>query len=80
MTVTVYTPVEPLQDSVEVCDAPRLILAGVSVQVRPVAGDIEEVRATVPVNPLSGATVNVDVLATPALTVALVGAAVTVKS
>jgi len=47
--------------------------------VRP-AGDTDDVRATVPVNPWSGATVMVDVALAPATTVALVGLAVTVKS
>lgn len=37
-------------------------------------------RVTVPVNPLSGATVIVEVPATPAFTFTLVGAAVTEKS
>ena len=50
------------------------------MQVNPTAGEIELVSATVPVNPSSGATVIVEVLATPALTVTPVGAAVTVKS
>jgi hypothetical protein len=50
------------------------------VQVKPVAGDIEDVRATIPAKPFTGATVIVEVLATPAFTVRLVGAAVTVKS
>ena len=49
------------------------------MQVRP-AGDTDDVRATVPVNPWSGATVMVDVALAPATTVALVGLAVTVKS
>lgn len=80
VTVTVYVPAAPLQESVEVWDAPRVMLVGVRVQVNPVAGDIEDVRATVPVNPLTGATVMVEVPATPALTVTLVGAAVIVKS
>ena len=44
------------------------------------AGDTDDVRATVPVNPWSGATVMVDVALAPATTVALVGLAVTVKS
>jgi hypothetical protein len=57
-----------------------LTLLGVKVQVKPGAGEIEDVRATVPVKPLTGATVIVDVLATPAFTVRLVGAAATVKS
>jgi hypothetical protein len=55
------------------------MLVGVRVQVRP-AGDTEDVRATVPVNPWRGATVIVDVALAPATTVALVGLAVTVKS
>jgi hypothetical protein len=65
---------------VEVCDAPRVILAGVRVQVSPVAGEIELVRATVPVNPFNGATVIVEVAAVPAVVVTAVGAAVTEKS
>ena len=56
------------------------MIAGVRVQVNPVAGDTEEVRATVPVNPWSGATVIVEVPAVPALAVTLVGEAVTEKS
>ncbi len=53
------------------------MLVGVRVQVRP-AGDTVEVRATVPVKPLTGATVIVDAAAAPARTVTLVGLAVTV--
>ena len=68
-----------LQDSVDVWLAPRVTLDGVSVHVIP-AGETDEVRATVPVNPLIGATVIVEVPATPTLTVTLVGAAVTEKS
>jgi hypothetical protein len=56
------------------------MLDGVRVQVKPVAGDIEEVSATVPVNPFTGATVMVEVAAVPAVAVTAVGAAVTVKS
>jgi len=70
----------PLQDSVEVWEAPRIILAGVRVQVKPVEGEIELVNATVPVNPWTGATVIVEVPAALALTVTLVGEAETVKS
>ncbi len=55
------------------------MLAGVRVQVKP-AGDTALVSATVPVKPFTGATVIVEVAATPALTVTLVGDAVTVKS
>ena len=49
------------------------------VQVNP-AGDTELVRATVPVNPWTGATVIVEVPAVPAGVVTEVGLAVTVKS
>jgi hypothetical protein len=56
------------------------MLAGVREQVKPVAGEIELVRATVPVKPLTGATVTVDVAAVPAVVVTLVGAADTLKS
>jgi hypothetical protein len=55
------------------------MLAGVRVQANP-AGATDEVRATVPVKPFTGATVMVEVAATPALAAAVVGLAVTVKS
>ena len=55
------------------------MLVGLKVQVRP-AGETVDVRATVPVNPLRGATVIVDVPAAPARTATLVGLAVTEKS
>ena len=78
--MTVYVPALPLHDSVDVCDAPRTMLVGARVQVRPVAGDIVDVRATVPVNPWTGATVIVEVAAVPAFVVTAVGLALTVKS
>jgi hypothetical protein len=56
------------------------MLVELRLQVSPVAGDTEEVRATVPVNPLIGATVVVDVAVAPARTVWLVGLAVIEKS
>ena len=43
------------------------------------AGETDEVRATVPVNPLTGATVMVETPEAPALTLTLIGDAVTVK-
>jgi hypothetical protein len=55
------------------------MLLGVRVHVRP-AGETEDVRATVPRNPFTGATVIVDVAAVPAVVVTEVGLAVTVKS
>jgi hypothetical protein len=55
------------------------MLAGVRVHVKP-AGDTPLVRATVPVNPFTGATVIVEVAAVPAVVVTAVGLAVTLKS
>jgi hypothetical protein len=55
------------------------MLAGVKVQVKP-AGETDDVSATVPVNPFTGATVIVEVAAVPAVVVTAVGLAVTVKS
>ena len=52
---------------------------GVRVQVRP-AGETDEVNATLPVNPLTGATVIVEVAIAPTIVVTAGGLAVTVKS
>jgi len=49
------------------------------VHVSP-AGDTVDVSATVPVKPLTGATVIVEVPVAPAMAVTLVGLAATVKS
>lgn len=49
------------------------------MQVRP-AGETEDVKATVPTKPFTGATVIVEVAAVPAVVVTEVGLAVTVKS
>jgi len=78
--VTVYVAgVVEEQERVEVCETPRTMLVGVSVQVNP-AGDTELVSATVPVKLLTGATVIVEVPAVPAVAVTVVGLALTVKS
>src|SRR3989454_7609876 len=79
VTVTVYDPAIPVQDRVEGWDEPRVTLIGLREQVRPVGDTVEE-RLTVPVNPLTGETVIVEVAETPALAVTLVGLAVTLKS
>jgi hypothetical protein len=55
------------------------MLLGDSVHARP-AGETDDVRATVPVKPLTGATVIVETPEAPALTVTPVGLAATVKS
>jgi hypothetical protein len=73
----------PLQESEEVPDPPRVTLVGVRVQVRPVEGDIVAAIATAPVKPCNAGravTVMVDVPAVPALTVTVLGPAVTAKS
>jgi hypothetical protein len=56
-----------------------VILVGARVHVKP-EGDTAEVRATVPVKPLRGATVMVEAAAAPARALMLVGLAVTLKS
>jgi hypothetical protein len=55
-------------------------LVGVRVQDNPVEGDIDDMRPTVPVNPLIDVTVIAEVPAIPALTDTLVGIAVMEKS
>jgi len=67
----------PEQESVEVPDAPRVMLAGDRLQVRPADGEIEEARLTVPANPFCAVTVIVEVPVAPARTVTVVGLAVT---
>lgn len=80
VTVTVNVPLaEEVQERVEVPEPP-VTLAGDRVQDKPVAGDTEAVRATVPVKPLTGAIVIVDVPVPPTLIATLVGLALTVKS
>ena len=77
VTVTVYVPAEPEHDNVDVCETPRTILVEDSVHVRP-AGETVEANATVPVKPLTGATVIVEVAVAPARALTAVGLAVTV--
>lgn len=57
-----------------------VVLVGVRVQASPEAGLMLEVRLTVPLKPLRAVTVMVEVPATPALTVTVVGLAEMVKS
>jgi hypothetical protein len=80
VTVTVNVPaLEPVQESVEFCDAPRTMLEGLSVHERP-NGEAVAVRVTVPVNPFTGATVIVDEEVPPELAAILVGLADIEKS
>jgi hypothetical protein len=78
VTVTVYIPAEPVHDRVEVPEPVTLV--GVSVQVKPVAGLIEDVRLTTPLKPWRAVTVIVEVPAVPALVATEVGLAAIVKS
>lgn len=62
-------------------DVPEPVtLVGLNVQVRPVAGDIVEARDTIPLKPLTAATVIVEVPDVPDEKLMLVGLAVIVKS
>jgi hypothetical protein len=72
-------PALPLHETVNVCEAPKTILVVEIVHVNP-TDEILDPRLMVPVYPLTGATVIVDVAVVPALTLILVGLAVTVKS
>jgi len=70
--VTVYWPVTPLQESVEVPEP--VMLVGERVQVKP-DWEVVEARLTVPVKPLIGLIVTVEVLAAPARVVTDMGLA-----
>jgi len=59
---------------------PRVTLVGDRVQDNPAEGDTDDVRLTVPVNPLIDVTVIVEVPAVAAMADTLVGVAVTEKS
>ena len=83
VTVTVKLPAGPEHESVdvpEVARAVRTTLEGDSVQDSPPVGDMEELRFTVPVNPLIEEMVIVAVTAEPALVVRLAGLVVMEKS
>jgi hypothetical protein len=80
VTVTVYVPaIVEEHDSTDAWLAPRTILLGVRLQVSP-DEDTEEVSATAPVKPCTGAAVMVDGPAAPEGTFTVEGLADTVKS
>jgi len=68
----------PVHVRAEVPDVVTLV--GVRVHVRPVVGEIDVERSTLPVKPLIGATDMVDDAGVPILLVRLVGFAETEKS
>jgi hypothetical protein len=78
VTVTVYDPADPLQESVDVPEPGTLV--GFRVHVKPVAGLMLGVRLTDAANPSSAVTVIVEVPEAPARRVALIGLAAIVKS
>jgi len=65
---------------VEVLDVPKVRLVGESAHVKPVTGDMLDVRAMAPVNPCSEVAVIVEGPETPARIVTVVGPAESVKS
>jgi len=77
--VTVYVPVDPMQERVDGWDGPRTILMGVKAHVIP-EGETDVVRDTVPANPLRTVIEIVEVPVAPARIVALFGLAVREKS
>jgi hypothetical protein len=84
VTVTVKVPgVDEVQDRVE---APVVVvllsvtLVGEMVQVRPADGELDEVRLTVPANPLRPVTVMAEFPVPPEGKFSVAGLAVTVKS
>ena len=82
--VTLKVPgVEDVHDRVEaplVVPLLRVMLVGDRVQVRPVDGETEAVRLTIPANPLRLVTVMPEVPVPPEAKLTVVGLAVTVKS
>ena len=80
VTVIVNVLAIPLHDRVVVPEVPRLIEVAESEQLNPDDGEVEFVRATVPVKPLTDVTLIVELPTAPAKTVTLDGLAVTMKS
>jgi len=80
VTVTVNVLAIPLHDRVVVPEVPRLIEVAENEQLNPDDGEVEFVRATVPVKPFTDVTLIVELPTAPARTVTLDGLAATVKS
>lgn len=80
VTVTVNVLAIPLQERVVVPEVPRLIEDVENVQVNPDDGEVEFVKATIPVKPFTDVTLIVELPKAPANTVTLDGLAVTAKS
>jgi hypothetical protein len=78
VTVTAYIPAMPEHERVDVPEPVTLV--GVREQASPVVGLRLDAMFTIPLKPLRAVTVMVEVPATPALTVTVVGLGETVKS
>jgi hypothetical protein len=71
---------DPVQERVELCEEPRVMLDGDRLHVNPVRGEIVIVSVMVPAYPFDGAIVTLDVAALPASASMTVGLVDTVKS
>src|SRR2546428_13968429 len=80
VTVTVNVLAIPLQERVAVPEVPRLTEAVEREHVNPDDGEVEFVRATVPVKPFTDVTLIVELPTAPAKTIILDGLALTMKS
>src|SRR2546425_1105263 len=82
VTVTVYVPAEPEQESEDVTEPPEgvVTLVGFKLHVKPVDGDTNAVNDTALLNPFKLDTVIVEVPAVPALTLTEVGLVLIIKS
>jgi len=82
VTVTVYVPADPEQESEDVAEPPEgvVTLVGFKLHVKPVDGDTDAVNDTAPLNPFKLDTVIVEVPAVPALTLTEVGLVLIIKS
>src|SRR6266567_1333356 len=79
VTVTVYAPADPLQESMEDSAAPKLTLVGVTLHARPPVETLE-VKLIVPVKPLTAVTLSVEVPVAAPLKATLFGLAAIMKS
>ncbi len=78
--VTTYRPTDPLQDNVDVPRVPRVMLAGLSVQLSPFEGETDKPSATVPAKLLRLVTVMVAAPELLPLNVTVAGLATIAKS
>ncbi len=78
--MTLYVPGEPVQERADEDELPKVRVDGLSVQVRPVEGEVEEVSETIPDRPLTLVMINVEAPVAPVMMVTLDGLAVNARS